>query len=164
MSGIIKNSKPEEHLNSKNDLISFIKEEALKKGIISEEVDKLTLNVAIMDNILTQTAVDLLAKYATDDMKKTFDNIEVENLGLKSWTDLQNYVEQNSDGKCTAEDLNRLAEKILAGIDSAAIADLPDATIMPATEKSGKGWGLLFGIGAALLILLILFFRRKKKS
>ena len=38
--------------------ISYLKEEAAKKSISPEEIDKLALKVAVMDNILTQAAVD----------------------------------------------------------------------------------------------------------
>ena len=42
-----------------DDLISYLKEEAAKRSIGPEEVDKLALKVAVMDNVLTQAAVNL---------------------------------------------------------------------------------------------------------
>ncbi|HZK61355.1 MAG TPA: tetratricopeptide repeat protein, partial [Anaerovoracaceae bacterium] len=47
-----------------DDLISFLKEEAARQGINPEEFDKLALRVAVMDNILSQSAVNIVAKYA----------------------------------------------------------------------------------------------------
>jgi tetratricopeptide (TPR) repeat protein len=98
-----------------DDFISYLKEEAAKQKISAEEVDMLALKVAVMDNVLTQAAVDLLAKYATGDLKTILDNIDIYELNLKTWSDLQKYVETISGGKFTAEDLNELAEYILSG-------------------------------------------------
>ena len=118
MTDLIKDANlDEQQFGTIDDIIAYLKEEARKKGIDSEEVDKLALKVALYDNILTQAAVDLLAKYAVGDMKKILEDIDINELGLKTWTDLQNYVERVSGGKYTGEDLNNLAEDILAGID-----------------------------------------------
>ncbi|MBK9390614.1 MAG: PD40 domain-containing protein [Bacteroidetes bacterium] len=104
-----------------DDLIAYLKEEAAKKSISPEEVDMLALKVALMDNILTQAAVDLMAKYATGEMKTILEGIDINELGLKSWTDLQEYVAKKSQGRITAEDLNKLANQILSGTDPAIL-------------------------------------------
>ena len=100
-----------------DDLIAYLKEEAAKKSINPEEVDILALKVAINDNILTQAAVDLLAKYASGELKTILEGIDINELGLKSWSDLQEYVMQKSQGRITAEDLNNLANAIISGTD-----------------------------------------------
>jgi len=102
-----------------DDLIAYLKGEAAKKSINPEEIDILALKVAITDNILTQAAVDLLAKYASGEMKTILDGIDINELGLKSWSDLQEYVMQKSQGRITAEDLNNLANDIISGTDPA---------------------------------------------
>jgi tetratricopeptide (TPR) repeat protein len=102
-------------MSNVDDLIAFIKEEAAKDNISPEEVDKTALKVASMDNVLTQAAVDLLAKYAEGDMKRILEDIDIYKLNLKTWTDLQQYVLDKSNGKITADDLNNLVKEILAG-------------------------------------------------
>jgi hypothetical protein len=100
-----------------DDYISYLKEEANKKGVSSEEVDNLALRVAVMDNILTQAAVDLLAKHTEGSLKKLLSDIDIYALNLKTWTDLQEYIRKMTGGKITPEDLNRIAAAVLAGID-----------------------------------------------
>ncbi|MGC1391289.1 MAG: nuclease [Bacteroidales bacterium] len=100
-----------------DDYISYLKEEAGKKSIKSEEVDKLALKVAVMDNILTQAAVDLLARHTDGDLKKLLTDLDIYKLNLKTWTDLQTYVSAKTGGKITPEDLNRIAAAILAETD-----------------------------------------------
>jgi hypothetical protein len=102
-----------------DDYISYLKEEAGKKGIGSEEVDKLTLKVAVMDNILTQSAVDIMAKYTDGDLKKLLSGINIYDLNLKTWTDLQEYVKLKTGGKVSPEDLTRIAEAIYSETDPA---------------------------------------------
>ena len=125
--------------------------------------DNLALKSAVEDNILTQAAVNLLVKHAVGDMKKILEDIDVEALELKSWNDLQNYVEHIADCKCASDELNHLAEDIL--YMQLNDNDLPDAAITPAVEKSGKYCrGLWLIIGAVLLFFIIFFLRRKKKE
>jgi hypothetical protein len=100
-----------------DDLFDYLKDEAAKKSINPEEVDMLALKIALMDNILTQAAVDLMAKYATGEMKTILEGIDINEPGLKTWTDLQEYVVQKSQGRITALDLDNLANQILSGID-----------------------------------------------
>jgi len=52
-----------------DEYISYLKEEAGKKGVSLRMWINWLLKVAVMDNILTQAAVDLLAKYTDGDLK-----------------------------------------------------------------------------------------------
>ncbi len=105
-----------------DDYISYLKEEAGKKSIHPEEVDKLALRVAVMDNILTQAAVDLLAKYTDGDLKKILTDLDIYALNLKTWTDLQEYIKTKTGGKISPEDLNSIATAILAETDPAIVS------------------------------------------
>ena len=100
-----------------DDAILYLKQEASKKNISPEEVDRLALKVAAMDNILSQAAVDLLAAYSDGLLKEILDGLNIYDAGLKTWTDLQQYVFEKSGGKIKPEDLNKLAADILAGLD-----------------------------------------------
>jgi hypothetical protein len=100
-----------------DEYISYLKEEAGKKSVNPEEVDKLALKVAVMDNILTQAAVDLLAKHTDGDLKKLLTDLDIYALNLKSWTDLQEYINAKTGGKISPEDLNRIAAAVLAETD-----------------------------------------------
>jgi tetratricopeptide (TPR) repeat protein len=109
-----------------DDQISFIKEEALKKGINPEEVDKLALEIALRDNVLSQAAVDYLAKNTDGELKQILSEIDIYELNLKTWNDLQEYIAEKTGGKTTAEALDKIAASILAG---------PDVTITTGKEK-----------------------------
>lgn len=101
-----------------DDLINYLKEEGRKSGINPEELDKLALNVAVRDNILTQAAVDYIAKYTTDaDLKKILQDLDIYEENLKTWTDLQEYIMKKTNGRIKAEDLNRIVADILADAD-----------------------------------------------
>ena len=100
-----------------DNVISYLKKEAGKKSISPEELDKLALRVAMMDNVLTQSAVDLMEKYADGDLKDILANLDIYQSNLKSWTDLQKYVLSKSGGKISPEDLNKIAADILTEID-----------------------------------------------
>lgn len=100
-----------------DDLINYLKEQAIKKNISPEEVDKAALRVAVMDNILTQAAVDLMAKYAEGDLKKILTDLNIYDARLKTWTDLQEYIAARTNGKITPEMLNKIAENALAEPD-----------------------------------------------
>jgi hypothetical protein len=95
-----------------DDLISYIKEEAAKKSISPEEVEKLALRVALMDNILTQAAVDIMARYTTGDLKKILSELDIYEANLKTWTDLQKYIMEKTGGDITPEELNEIAAAI----------------------------------------------------
>ena len=100
-----------------DDLISYLKEEAAKKSISPEELDKLALRVAVMDNILTQAAVDLIAKYMDGDLKKILTDLDIFQSNLKTWTDLQEYISEKTGGKIIPEELNKIAAAVLTDID-----------------------------------------------
>jgi len=100
-----------------DDLISYLKEEAAKKSISPEEVDKLALRVAVMDNILTQAAVDLMTKYTDGNLKDILANLDIYQSNLKTWTDLQEYILSKTGGRISPEDLNKIAADILTEID-----------------------------------------------
>ena len=100
-----------------DEYISYLKEEATKKSVNPEEIDKLALKVAVMDNILTQAAIDFLAKHTDGDLKKLLTDLDIYKSNLKTWTDLQEYINSKTGGKISPEDLNRIAAAILAETD-----------------------------------------------
>jgi tetratricopeptide (TPR) repeat protein len=100
-----------------DDLISFLKEEAAKSDINSEDVDKLALKIAVMDNVLTQAAVDLMSKQSEGDLKKILENLDIYKENLTSWTDLQEYISTKTEGKISPEDLNKIAADVLSDTD-----------------------------------------------
>lgn len=100
-----------------DDLITYLKEEAAKKSISPEEVDKLALKVAVMDNVLTQATVDMMAKYTDGELKTILTGLDIAKENLKTWTDLQEYVRLKSNGRITPKDLNTAAAAILADVD-----------------------------------------------
>jgi hypothetical protein len=120
-----------------DEYISYLKEEAGKKGVSPEDVDKLALKVAVMDNILTQAAVDLLAKYTDGDLKKLLTDLDIYKLNLRTWTDLQEYINAKTGGKISPEDLNRIAAAVLAETDP-SIA-LLRSKILAFSENSVSG-------------------------
>jgi hypothetical protein len=120
-----------------DDYIAYLKEEASKKGISPEELDKLTLKVAVMDNILTQSAVDYLAAHTEGDLKKILTDLDIYQSNLKTWTDLQNYINSKTGGKISPEDLNRIAAAVLAGTDPSIV--IMKKKILAFSEKSDAG-------------------------
>jgi WD40-like Beta Propeller Repeat/Viral/Archaeal nuclease/Tetratricopeptide repeat len=100
-----------------DEYISYLKEEAIKKGVNPEEVDKLALKVAVLDNILTQAAVDYFAKHTEGDLKDILAGLDIYKSNLKTWTDLQEYIKAKTGGKISPEDLNRIASAVLAESD-----------------------------------------------
>ena len=108
-----------------DDLIAYLKEEAARKSISPEEIEKLALKVAVMDNILTQAAVDIMARYTTGELKKILSDLDIYEADLKTWTDLQKYIMEKTGGRVTPEDLNAIANAILADTDP-SIALLKD--------------------------------------
>jgi tetratricopeptide (TPR) repeat protein len=120
-----------------DDQVAYIKERALTENIDPDEVDLLMLKVALMDNVLTQAAVDLLAANATGDLKKLLEEIDIYELNLKTWNDLEKYLASKSGGTIGAEALNQLAENILSGVDT-SIPLIKDR-ILAYTENSENG-------------------------
>jgi LPXTG-motif cell wall-anchored protein len=102
-----------------DEVVSYLKEEAAKKSISPEELDKLALKVAVFDNVLTQAAVDLMARYSEGDLKNLLEDLDIYQANLKTWTDLQEYIESKTGGKIKPNDLNKIAADILADVDPA---------------------------------------------
>jgi tetratricopeptide (TPR) repeat protein len=102
---------------SVDDIISFLKEEAAKSSISPDAVDKLALKIGVMDNVLTQAAVDLIARNSRGEMKEILSALNINEAGLKTWTDLQNYLAEKSNGRIHLEDLDKIASDILSDID-----------------------------------------------
>ncbi|HEX2969562.1 MAG TPA: tetratricopeptide repeat protein [Bacteroidales bacterium] len=102
-----------------DDVLSFIKEEGEKRNIPADEVDKAALRVAVMDNVLTQAAVDFIEKNSTGEIKQLLSGINIYESGLQTWTDLQEYIREKSGGKITPENLNEIAAAILSDSDPA---------------------------------------------
>ena len=100
-----------------DDLISYLKVQASGKNMNAEDVDKLALKVAEMDNVLTQSAVDLLAKYSNGELKNILAGLDINETKLKSWIDLQKYISEKSEGRITSEILADLAADILTEPD-----------------------------------------------
>ncbi len=118
LENVIKDADIENHRFGKvDDLITFLKEEAAKKSISADEIDKLALRVAVMDNVLTQAAVDLMAKFTDGDLKQLLSGLDIEKANLKTWTDLQQYIQQKTGSNITPGELNRIAADILVDVD-----------------------------------------------
>jgi hypothetical protein len=120
-----------------DDYISFLEEEAVKKGINPEDADRLALNVAVRDNILTQAAVDLMAKYSDGELKNILSELDIYASNLKTWTDLQQYISEKTGGRISPQELNRIAAAILNGIDPTI--DILRSKILTFTETSSIG-------------------------
>jgi hypothetical protein len=100
-----------------DDMVAYFKEEAAKNNIPASEVDKLELKVAAMENVLTQTAVDLMAANTDGELHDLLKNLNIYDAGLKTWTDLQKYIEEKTSGRIKPEDLNKIAADILNDMD-----------------------------------------------
>lgn len=117
---IINELDPEDkRFGNVDDIITFIREEALKKNIPSEKIDILSLRVAVMDNVLTQAAVDYMTLNADEKLSKLLQDIDIYEANLKTWTDLQKYIMVKTNGEVTPEELNKIAAMILSGSDPA---------------------------------------------
>jgi len=120
-----------------DDYVSLLKEEASKKGISPEEIDKLALRVAVMDNILSQAAVDYLAKHTDGDLKSILSKIDIYGSDLKTWTDLQTYINTQTGGKINPGELNRIAAAVLAETDPSI--DILKNKVLAFSENSTAG-------------------------
>ncbi len=100
-----------------DDIVSYLKEEALKSNIQPGDIDQVALKVAVMDNVLTQAAANLIINGTDCDLKKALANLNIYDAGLNTWTDLQKYISDKTNGKVTPAALNRIAADIIAGID-----------------------------------------------
>jgi hypothetical protein len=139
MASVIKGARTDKQQFAKpDDLISYLKVEAAKENINPEDIDKLALKIALMDNILTQAAVDLMARFATGDLKTILEGLDIYKQGLKSWNDLLEYVKLKSGGKITAEDLNSLASDILSNTDPSISVIKDKIVTFSETSEDGK--------------------------
>lgn len=120
-----------------DDIISHAKKEALKSNISPDEVDKLALKVAVQDNVLTQAAVDLMARNTKGGLNEILKSINIYESNLKTWTDLQKFVAEKSNSRVQPEELNKIAADVLADIDT-SIAILREK-IVAFSEKFEKG-------------------------
>jgi hypothetical protein len=126
-----------QEFNKTDDLLSYLKTEASNKNIKTETIDKLALKVAVMDNVISQAAVDLLANYADGDLKNILTGLDIYKIDLRTWSDLQKYVSEKSSGKITLQNLNDLAAVILTEVDP-AIAIIRDKILaFSETDKAG---------------------------
>jgi hypothetical protein len=150
-----------------DDMISFLKGKAVKNNISTEEVDKLALKVAALDNILTQAAVDLMERESDGELKKLLSEVDIYQMNLKTWTDLQKYIMKKSGGAITPQDLNLIAADVISGKDpsiSILNENIPAETIKTQIPlpKEHKYWYLWLVPGGGLIIFFIIFRRRKK--
>jgi hypothetical protein len=120
-----------------DEYISFLKAEAAKKGMNPEDLDKLALRVAVMDNILSQAAVDYMAKHTDGELNKILSGLDIYSSDLKTWTDLQAYIESKTGGKINPEELNRIAAAILGETDPSI--EVLKRKILAFSENSAEG-------------------------
>ncbi|MGA2407851.1 MAG: tetratricopeptide repeat protein [Bacteroidales bacterium] len=120
-----------------DDFISYLKEEASKKSISPEEIDKLALKVAVMDNVLSQAAVDFMAKHTEGDLKQILTDLDIYKSNLKTWTDLQEYIKAETGGKISPEELNKIAAAALAEIDPSIAVLRKKITVFSENSNSG---------------------------
>lgn len=121
-----------------DDYIQFLKNEAGSKGISAEEVDKAALRAAMMDNILTQSAVTYLAAHSTGEVSKVLSDLNIYDSKLRTWSDLQKYVEEKTGGRVNPEDLNSIAAAALAETDPAIPAYRKKVLDYSATSPEGN--------------------------
>jgi len=96
-----------------DDLISLIKERASSAGIAPVVIDKLALEVALKEGIVTQAAVDLMYQKSEGPIHDALAEINVQDLKIRNWNDLVTYIESHTAGAITGADLRTLAEYIL---------------------------------------------------
>ncbi|HPC98194.1 MAG TPA: hypothetical protein PL040_04415 [Bacteroidales bacterium] len=120
-----------------DDLISFIKEETSRQNIPPEEIDRLALKVAVYDNILSQAAVDILARHSEGLLKSILGDLNIYDAKLNSWSDLVKYVSDRTGGEISDSDLRKIAEALIEGIDP--VIDIVRKQIQAYGELSGTG-------------------------
>ena len=102
---------------------------------------KQSLKDAYLGDDLNQEAVDLIARYADEDVRKILEETDVSDLNLKSLSDLANYV--NSElGKevISGDEMNELAKTILTKsdlIDAMRSGDLSQAAVDQLEKYAG---------------------------
>jgi hypothetical protein len=121
-----------------DELLVFLKTDASNKNINPEDIDKLALKVAVMDNVLTQAAVDITANYADGELKKILNGLDIYQADLKTWSDLQRYISEKSGEKITPQDLNYLASVILSEVDPAIAVIREKILTFSENDKAGS--------------------------
>ncbi len=118
LSALIRKSGIEKQQYGKlDDVIAGLKTKAIDNNVDPAEVDRLALKVAVSDNVLSQSAVDILEANADGQLREILENLDIYEAGLKTWSDLIDYVSEKSGGKFGSDDLNKLASDIISGID-----------------------------------------------
>lgn len=102
-----------EKFATSDDLIAFIKEKAKDRNIDKSVIDRLALEVALREGILTQAAVDLMASRSQGKAHKALSDLNIYDVKLRSWNDLTDNVGNSTGGDVTSDQLRRLAEYIL---------------------------------------------------
>jgi hypothetical protein len=120
-----------------DDYITSLKEDAVKQGANPEELDKLALKVAVMNNVLSQSAVDYLSKNTTGDVNKVLSGLNIYDANLKTWSDLQDYLSAKTNGKITPDELNSIAASVLGETDPAIL--ILKKKILAFSETSANG-------------------------
>jgi hypothetical protein len=120
-----------------DDIIEFFKEEGTRQNIPPSEIDKLALETAVRDNVLSQAAVDLLTAGSEGELKKILNDLNIYDAGLKTWSDLQEYIYKKSEGRILPQDLNRMAADILRGIDPRIAAGKNKLTLYSNFSEKG---------------------------
>ncbi|MFN8242180.1 MAG: hypothetical protein U0X39_15675 [Bacteroidales bacterium] len=119
LKNVIEKSEPgKEKFGNVDDYLNFLKNEAAKNNIAASEIDKLALKVAVTNNILTQTAVDLLESKTYGELHEILKGLDINEAGIRTWSALQKYISDKSAGRIKPEDLDRIAADILAGNDT----------------------------------------------
>lgn len=103
----------DESFTDADDLIATIKEMSPEAGIKEERIDRLALEAAADEGILTQAATDILSANSTGRMREALTGIGAGNRELRNWSDLVQYVETATQGEVKGDDLMRLAVYIL---------------------------------------------------
>ena len=95
-----------------DEQLDYLKKLAENQNEDTYEIDELALKVALNDNILTQTAVDVLADNSGGEMKKILQDLNIYDQDLKSWDDLTEYINNESDGRISTGDIAEITDVI----------------------------------------------------
>jgi hypothetical protein len=136
-----------EKFSTVDEMLVSLKNEAARKNISAEEIDKLTLKIALTDNVLTQTSVDLLAGNADPETGKILSGLDIYEAELTTWSGLLRWVEDTSSGTIRSDDIDALAQIILGGIDPAIT--IIREKILAFSEVSAEGPSLRSSVSAA---------------
>ncbi len=93
-----------------DDQIDYLKKLAGDENIDPYEVDELAMKVALNDNILTQAATDMLEENSGGEIKKILEGLDIYEENLKSWDDLVEYINEESEGRITADNIAAITD------------------------------------------------------